>query len=47
MTSQASVPVTAVNRDRRRSLAILVPIAMDLYRTRRIYRKVNPLLIHF
>ncbi len=47
MTSQASVPVTAVDHDRRRSLAILVPIVMDLDRTRQIYRKVNPLLIHF
>ncbi len=47
MTSQASVPVTAVDRDRRRSPAILVPIVMDLDRTQRIYHKVNLLLIHF
>ncbi len=39
MTSQVSVPVTAVDRDRRRSPAILVLIAMDLYRTWQIYRK--------
>ncbi len=47
MTRPVNVPVAAVNRDRRRSLAILVLIVIDLYHTSRIYCKVNLLLNAF